>query len=525
VVTREELRRVVWGDRVVDFERGLNFCIKDLRDALQDDADAPRFIETLPKRGYRFIAPVAQDTCDVQARPRWMRPRIWAGLATAALGLLLIVGYLNSDVWNRQRGPVQLRMAVLPFANLSGDSTRDFVSDGFTDDVTTQLGRLAPEHLLLVAPTTTEQYKGSRQGTAPIGRELDVSYVLSGSVRVADRIHVNVWLIRVADGTQIWSEDYERTLPDLYGTQRDIAQGVARSLALKLLPSEPTALARASTLSTPAYEEYLKGLTLLRRGTENDFRQAVTAFERARQEDPRFVIANTGLAAAYFLLHDYGMIPREAACKAMRQPVEDALSGDGALPQSHAWHAEFLATCVNNSAGAEREYRRALELNPSDAGAYRRYGWFLVTTGRAPQALEAMQSALALDPRSADAHAAVGYVLHRLGRDEAALARAQTALRIDPQFPFAMYVTGQAYTALRRYPEAIAALESAVDASDRGPKYLFALGALYARLGRGEQARQLFEELNAMAATRYVPPGYLRKVATARDSGKSAAGG
>jgi TolB-like protein/DNA-binding winged helix-turn-helix (wHTH) protein/thioredoxin-like negative regulator of GroEL len=529
VVTREELRRALWGDRVVDFDRGLNFCMKRLRAALQDDADAPRFIETLPKRGYRFIAPVAPRTPvepqrspaiarDGSLRSRWTRRHTWAGLAVAALSLLAILGYLvRSDSWTFVAKTDPLRLAVLPFANMSGDPTQDFVGDGFTDDMTTQLGRLAPEHLVLVASTTTLQYKGSTKGTAGIGRELDVAYVLSGSVRLAERVHVNVRLIRVADATQIWSETYERTLGDLYATQREIAVGVAQSLALTLLSEQPTALARASTTNTPAYEQYLKGLMFLRRGTEADFRQAVTAFERALQEDSQLVIANTGLAAAHFLLHDYDMVSREATCNAMRRPVADALSRDNTLPQVHAWLAEFAAICASDLAGAEREYRYALELNPSDTATHRRYGWFLVTTGRAQQALEPMQRALALDPKSADAHAAVGYVLHQLGRDQAALARAREGLELDPQFPFAMYVSSQAYVALKRYPEAVTALERAVRASGRGPKYVFSLGMLYSAIGRVDDARELFEELSAMATRRYVPSDYLRTLASAVD--------
>ena len=519
VITRDELRRALWRDRIVDFDRGLNFCIKRLRAALQDDADTPRFIETLPKRGYRFIAAVtphvpADPHSDVLPRTGGKRPRVWIGLTAAIVTVLATVGYLlRFGPWDSTAMHAPLRVAVLPFANMSGDPTQDFISDGFMDDVTMQLGRLAPGQLVLIAPTTTMRYKKSAQDTTRIGRELDVAYILSGSVWVAERVRVNVRLIRVADSTQVWSETYERALGDLYANQREIASAVAQSLALNLLPEQPTALARASTTSTSAYEQYLKGLMFLRQGTEADFRRAVTAFERARQEDPQFVMVDTGLAAAYFLLHDYGMISREAACSAMKLPVEAALAGDSRLPQSHAWHAEFIATCANDPARAEREYRRALELNPSDAATYRRYGWFLVTTGQTRRALPVMQSALSLDPGSADAHAAVGYVLHRLGRDRAALMRAQTALEVDPQFPFALSVAAQAHAALKEYPQAVAALEHAVTSSDRGPKYVYSLGVLYSTVGRTDEAHRLFDELEASAARRYIPPRYLRRVA------------
>ena len=524
IITREELRLALWGERtVVDFDAGLNFCIKRLRVALQDDADAPRFIETLPKRGYRFIAaltpcdtakPVTGNfgaTADMSRQLPASRRKLIA-LVTGAAILLAVAAYSTLGLLVHPERTDRLRLVVVPFDNLSGDATSDYVIDGLTDDMITQLGRLAPEQLGVIASISSMQYKSSGKSAARLGRDLQVGYVLTGSVRSVDPLHVNVQLVRTADETQLWAESYDRPFANVYAMQRDIAQNVARALALQLLPAHRAALARASTLRTEAYQEYLRGSALLREGTETAFRNAAAAFERALQYDHRFAVAEAALAGTHFLLYDYGFIDAQTTCRNAQPAVQRALALDDLLPQTHVWLAEFAATCARDFPRAEREFRRALELNRSDAGAHRRYGWFLVTAGRMQEALAPMQSALALDPLSTDAHAAVAYVLHRLGREQAALDRAQEALRLDPQFPFALYVAAVACARLERVPEAIAMLEHAVRTSGRGPKYLYALGTLYSSVGRAADARNVLDELTAVARQRYVPPEYLRKL-------------
>src|SRR5262245_18350028 len=255
VLSRQEIERELWGDEThVDFEGGLNYCIRQIRTALGDDAESPRYIETLPKRGYRFLAPVeARNGERPAARRRAM-------------------------------------LAVLPFGNLTGLSDQDYFSDGLTEELIAQLGRLNPEQLGVIAFTTARQYKNTTKGIDQIGEELGVSFIVEGSLRRAgDRVRITAQLIQVSDQSHLWAEAYNRTVEDIISIQIDVAERVARSLAVELLSGGGNALARSATRNSAAYEAYLKGRHYLnKRRTEEDFLTALRYFQQAVEKDPAY---------------------------------------------------------------------------------------------------------------------------------------------------------------------------------------------------------------------------------------------
>src|SRR2546427_6088024 len=263
LVTREELRQQIWGkDTFVDLEHGLNSCIKQIRAALGDHPEAPRYIETRPRRGYRFIAPVRElPARAVTPGARSGARRFWivfVGLMVA----LFATGYLARLAFTRHAVTPggKIMLAVLPFENLTGDSRQEYLSDGLTEEMITRLGRLRPERLGVIARTSAMHYKNTQKRTDEIGRELDVAYLLEGSLRRSGtHVRVSAQLIQVRDQTHLWAESYERDLRDILALQSDVAQAIAREIEIKLTPQQRERLARARPIDPPAYEPYLKG--------------------------------------------------------------------------------------------------------------------------------------------------------------------------------------------------------------------------------------------------------------------------
>ncbi|MGH9330649.1 MAG: winged helix-turn-helix domain-containing protein, partial [Vicinamibacterales bacterium] len=326
VVTREQLRERLWpADTFVDFDHGLNAAVNKLREALGDTAENPRFIETLPRRGYRFIAPVeslqkpvevaapvgltAGPLMDVvspevrsQAPPRSQTR--WKGIAIAATVAATV---LTAAMWSGRSGPPaaapsgKVLLAVLPFENLSGTPDQDYFSDGLTDELIAQLGGLAPERLGVIARTSTLQYKAAKKDIGQIGRELGVAYVLEGSVRRAgDRVRITAQLIQVADQTHLWAERYDRDVADVLGIQSEVAMKVASSLAMEILADRSARAAPARVF--PAFETYMRGRFYREQVTEDSVRRAISHFERAIELDPNYAAAHAALADCHRLL-------------------------------------------------------------------------------------------------------------------------------------------------------------------------------------------------------------------------------
>ncbi len=508
VVTREELRNQNWPpDTFVDFENSLNTAINKLRDALGDSADNPRFIETLPRRGYRFIAPVISDQQEKSPVPaeeskvgdeqlgKNPRTRRWLVLAAVAVLALLTLAYVT--IRRRAKDAVHSKinsLAVLPLKNLSGDPRQEYLADGMTEEL---IGRLAGIHdLRVVSRTSVMRFKDAQLSIPDIARTLNVDAVVEGSViREGSRIRVHAQLIRGATDEHFWSEAYDRDLRDVLGLQSDVAESIALKVKATVTGEERTRLTAARPVSPEVYESYLKGLYVYRNKTSSraGVEESIGYFQNAIARDPTYAPAYVSLASAYGFLSTVtiGGSPAERL-KAMTA-VRKALELDSNLAEAHVVLAD-LQTAQWHWAEAEAEYRRGLELNPSDASAHGGLAGWLLTQGRLAEAVASARKARELDP-SPGAGRELGWILFNARRYDAAI-RANTLWRLG----FALSLKHQSQ-------EAIAVLERAVSVSDRAPGNLGVLAVVYGQAGQREDALRVLAELKKRQRTGYVPAG------------------
>jgi TolB-like protein len=386
-----------------------------------------------------------------------------ASVAIAALLVVLAVGAVWW--WNTRSGVVTglKRLAILPFENLSGDPGQEYLSDGLTQEMIAQLGRLHPASLSVIARTSVMQYKKTSKPIDQIGRELGVDYVLEGSARgEAGRIRISAELIRVRDQMQIWADSFERDLSGILALQSDVAQKVAAALALKLLPAEQSRIAGARTVNPEAYEAYLKGLQHWYKLTPADMDAAQRYFEVALAKDPNYALAHVGIALVWLGRSQTGLIsPGEAAAKG-KPAIMKAVALDDTIAETHYVLACFRTWSEWDWAGAEPEFKRAIGLNPSfpDAPAY--YSHFLMHMGRSEEALAQIRRALELDPFNALFHGLFGVDLYYLRRYDDAIAQARTALQTGPDDPIGQAVLWNAFAAKGMHKEAFAASKVAL---------------------------------------------------------------
>ena len=503
VVTREELASRLWPEGAfVERDEGLNTAVKRLRDALGDSASSPRFVETIPRRGYRFIAPVGADSPPPSPPPPergWKRPLailLLLGLAALSLGLALV----------RRVPDGRIRIAVLP---LEGDAA---LADGLTEELISQLGRLMPERLGVIARTSVQRFRGEAD-LHDVGSGLGVQYVLEGSVRrEEERVRISTRLVQVSDETQLWSETWDREIADLFEVQREVARGVARGLSLQLLPEQEAALARATTDSTDAYQAFLSGRHLLHQGTARGFQEALVSFQRAVQLDPEYSLAWAGIAETLLTQADFYLEPPEKVLPLAREAVRTAAALDPDLPEVLVLSAELRRKGEQTEEGVERSYRRAIELNPSYAYAHQRYALFLMERHRFSEAEQEIDSALELDPLSPEAHMNAGWIRLDAGDPDGAVPHLQKALEVEPGYPAAWFFLCWTYRAQGKMPEALEAAEQSIRTSGGAPKYIFLLGSTQAAAGQKKNARAQLARLRSLAAERWVAPGYLQNL-------------
>src|SRR5579864_4869523 len=468
LVTRAELRTRLWPDGTyVNFDHGLNKAVNRLRSALGDSAGNPRFIETVARRGYRLLVPVARE-----ALP------------------------------NAFTGQRRIRLAVLPFENVTADAEQEYFSDGLTEEMITELGRLSPGQLGIIARTSAMQYKQSGKRIDQIGRELNVDYVLEGRVRLEQkRARITVQLIHVGDQTHLWAQSYDRELADIFQVQREVAQRVADSLAFELLPDT---YARRAPLVPEAYEDYLRGRYFWNRGSDIDAQLAIERFERALHNDPRYALAYSGIADCYGRLVWFSAMPPLEAGARAKAAATHALEIDPNLGEVRASMALVRFWYEWNWIEAEREFRRATELRPNYADVHNWYAAYLNVMGRFSEAAAEQKIAEELDPLSltiamnaADPH----YFARRYGP---AIENLKLVLRRGPRFPGAHFNLGRVFAQNGMFEEAIAAFESAAQLS--GNRQASAnLAFAYARAGRVGEARKILAEMEQLAANRYMP--------------------
>jgi TolB-like protein/tetratricopeptide (TPR) repeat protein len=433
VVTREELRRQLWPDGTyVDFEHSLNAAVKRLRAALGDDADNPRFVETLPRRGYRFVGPPSAADAHRAPEPQPRAPRV--------------------------------RLAVLPFSNL-GDERHDYFGDGLHEELISQLGGLCRGRLGVLARWSSVVFKGTPLRARDIGEALRADYLLEGSVRHEDdRVRVTARLIETADETQIWAEMYDRHLTHSLTVQSDVATQIARALAAELVP-EPS---RGSTAASGAYQAYLKGRYFWNK-TEDPaiaIDQAIAYYQQALTLDSSFGPAAGALARARVARAEHYLEMPRLALASARESAERALEIDGSLYEAHLALAETQRMLDFDWAGAEASYLKALALNPSSESAHRAYALLLSALGRHREAVRESDRAIELDPLCLVVGGAAAWVAYASGDYPAAIDIARNTIDMDPEFVKARRVLAAAYWESGRVAEAVQELETSVALTD-----------------------------------------------------------
>ena len=480
VVTREQLQRRLWpADVFVDFENNLNTAIGRLREALGDSAEHPRFIETIPKHGYRFVASVCEES--------------GARKATVA----------------------RARIIVLPFINLTGDSGQEYFSEAMTDEIITELAALAPDSLSVIARTTAMRYKSRPKEVARIGRELGIDYVVEGGVRRQDdRVALNVQLVRASNQMHVFARRYEAELRDVFKIERSVARDIAQHIdmapiaeAIRTKLAAGAAEKRMPTKNLAAYDEYVRGRFEMSRLTPAALANAQRHFAIAISQDPEFALAYDSLAEVYWYLGYLGfMAPSEAFSTGVMHAMR-ALEIDNTLGETHALLAQYHKQLDYNWSEVDREMARALELSPTSPVVRTRYAFnALMPRGYLEAAAEELEGAVECDPLSTFVRGHLAIVLVLWHRWNEAIEQARLLLELDPNGVWGDFVMGVAYRELRRFEDSIAAHRRALSLSGGSAMLRGWLGLSLALAGKTDEARALLDGLREEATRTYVPP-------------------
>jgi TolB-like protein/DNA-binding winged helix-turn-helix (wHTH) protein/Tfp pilus assembly protein PilF len=523
-VTREALRQRLWPDETFgDFDSGLNRAINRLRAALGDEAENPRFIETLERRAYRFIAPVGVPGAaapEVAARPAPAaevssppipRPRraMWLGAAVSAAALTAVL-IAFAPALPRRAAPASgtpiESLAVLPLANLTGDPAQDYFSDGMTDALITNLASWPA--LRVISRQSVMRYKGSAKPLPEIARELGVEGVVEGSVmRSAGRVRITAQLIHAPTDRHLWAHSYERRLEDVLALQDEVSRAIAEEVRITVTTDRSRPPARARAVNPEAYDAYLLGRHHWRQRSPQSLEKAIAYFQTAIAKDPNFAPAYEGLATTYGPRLMYSDIAPGRGQVEMKAAALKAMELDPGLGEARAVLASALAYEWDWD-GAEREYRRAIEIDPNAPVGHMSYGTYLHALGRFEESLAERRRALELDPLDVTPNRGVARSLDATGQAEAALAQWNRTLELDPdhlrsQLPFALFLLEHGRADLGRKQ-----LERARALQPDDPAVLASLAIVSAESGNPDQARRLLAKLKEESARRYVSPVY-----------------
>jgi TolB-like protein/DNA-binding winged helix-turn-helix (wHTH) protein/Tfp pilus assembly protein PilF len=531
IVTREEFRSRVWpNESFGDFDQALNIAIGKLRSALGDSAENARFIETLPKRGYRFIADVS--VLEADAHPR--RPesvavdtpatevghrhqgtelavaptrRLWLtrGVIVAS-ALVLSLSILS--VWLfRSRVPAAAgirSLAVLPLENLSGDASQNYFADGMTDELITDLAQISA--LRVISRTSVMVYQGARKPLPQIARELNVDAVVEGTVlRSGDQVRITAQLIEASTDKHLWSQSYEGELRDTLALQNRVASAIADQIRINLTPQEQAALKNVKAVNPQAYQSYLKGRYFWNKRTADGLKAALAYFKQSIEEDPNYAKAYSGLADTYALLGDWQyavMTPKDAFPEAKAAAIR-ALQLDNTLGEAHNSLAFVLDGFDWDLDAGGNEFRRAIELNPGYATAHHWYAWHLSLLGRFDEAIVEMRKAENLDPLSLIINADLAEILGLAHSYDESIRQSGKTIEMDPNFALAHNQLAQAYLQKHMYAEAVAELQKAVKLSGDSPTCMANLARAYVASGKRSEAVKLLNDLKKRSTTGY----------------------
>jgi TolB-like protein/DNA-binding winged helix-turn-helix (wHTH) protein/Flp pilus assembly protein TadD len=514
IITRDQIVERVWGKGVfLDTDNSINSAIRKIRQALKDDAEQPRFIQTITGQGYRFIAPVAEVgprlvATDIDApgakapatlQTRLKRPRRIRLILAGGLLVLLVAagaGWIRSRSRTPHPPNGRLMLAVLPFQNLTGDSSQDYFSDGLTEEMITQLGDLDPQHLGVIARTSVMHYRNGEAPLDQVARELGVQYVIEGSIRRdARNVRITAQLIQTKDQTHVWARQYDREMKGLLALESEIAQEIADEIQLTLGDHKSAAAAQPafSPQEYEAYDLYLKGQYFFNKRTVPGFEEAIRDFQQATAKDPNYARAFAGLADCYALMGGYTGRPQTEFMPKARAAALRALQIDDNLPEAHTALALIVENYDWDWQTAEKEFRRAIELNPNYATAHHWYAEHLTWRGRFDEALQESERARQLDPLSLIIASDNGAILYFSRQYDRAIEKWRSVLEMDPDFSRAHLIRA-AYVEKGMFAEALADTETFRSVTPVS-SYWSWRAYIYGRSGREAQARHALREL------------------------------
>jgi TolB-like protein/Tfp pilus assembly protein PilF len=462
VVTREELKQEIWpADTFVDFEQGLYNAVRRLREALNDSAEKPRYIETLSKRGYRFVGVIEASIRKIES------------------------------------------LAVLPLENLSRDPEQEYFAEGLTEALITTLAKIG--ELRVASRTSAMQYKGARKALPQIAEELGVDAIVEGTVlRDGGRLRITAQLIDAAKESHLWAESYDRDLRDVLTLQAEIAQAIAREVHIKIVPQERTRLTQVHPVDSEAYEAYLKGRYYWNRRSGKGVGKAVQFFQQAIAKDPTYASAYSGLADCLVLLGSLGVVAPADGCGKAKTLALKALALDSSLAEAHTSLAWATAWYDFDFGTAEREFERSLELDPRYATGHEFFGWVLAMTGRFEEGYTEIKRATRLDPLSSPIRFAMGCAYWTAHRFEEAIASLEKAVELDSESALAHAFLGYISMYTSQYERAIEEMQKGIRLSQGASAVVASLGEVYAAAGKRDEAQRILESLHQRSRHQYV---------------------
>jgi len=464
VVPREELQQKIWpANTFVDFEQGLYNSVRRLRDALSDSAETPQYIETLSRRGYRFIGTIQKSNRRIES------------------------------------------LAVLPLENLSRDADQEYFAEGLTEALITTLAKIG--ELRVASRTSAMQYKGARKALPQIAKELGVDAIVEGTVlRAGDRVRITAQLIDAAQESHLWAESYERDLRDVLALQAEVAQAIAREVQVKLTPQDRAHLGLVHSVQPEAYESYLQGRYHWNRRSGEGLGKAVQSFQQAIAKDPSYAAAYSGLADCLTLIGSWGAVPpTEGAGKAKALALK-AMAIDSSLAEAHTSLAWATMWYDYDFKTAEKEFERSLELNPRYVTGREFFGFYLASVGRYEEGYTELQRAIRLDPLSSPVHFGMGCAYWSAHRFDQAIVELEKSLELDRGSALAHTVLGYVSMYRSQYERAIAELHKGVELSQGASSIVASLGEAYATSGNHHEAHKILEHLEHVSKQRYVMP-------------------
>jgi TolB-like protein/DNA-binding winged helix-turn-helix (wHTH) protein/Flp pilus assembly protein TadD len=525
LVTREQLRECMWNsDTFVDYEQGINVAIKKVRNALGDSAEDPKYIQTIAKKGYKFLlpvefvspentpedAPILRSAAPTGQTGPQQRPPSWTarGWMLRVLTICLLAALASSFLYVRDRrlSARQIKaIAVLPLQNLSADPEQEYFADGMTDELITDLAKI--HGLRVISRTSVMRYKKTLLPLPQIAHELNVDAIVEGTMlRSANRVRIRVQLIDARSDTHLWAEAYERREQDSMSLQNEVASAIARHINSELAPQRDAAASAAREPNFEAYSAYLKGRYEWNKRTPESLRRSIEYFEEAIGQDPNYALAHEGLAETYSVLTDYDVLsPAESYSKAKSEALK-ALELDDSLGQAHATLGSVKEELEWDWQGAGREFKRSIELSPSNATAHQWYSEYLLRVGRLGEGVAEMKQAQELDPGSPLMNAELGGAFYWARRYDEAIRQLNRAIAMEPGFAYEHSWLGFAYEQKGMREEAIQEFRKAVDLSGGSTGFMAALGHAYGLAGNKRDSQNIIEKLKALSARSYVSP-------------------